>query len=45
MLDRPMGVLHLVVYRAIMLTDDGLLVFAVGLVLASAAGFSQLFSP
>lgn len=38
-----MGVLHLVVYGAVVLIGESLLVL--GLSLATVAGFSQLFSP
>lgn len=45
MLERAVRVLYLVGDRTEMLTDEGLLVLAVGLVLAAAAGLFQLFSP
>jgi hypothetical protein len=45
LLVRTVGVLHLVVHRCDMLTGADALVTPVALALASAAGFSQLFSP
>jgi len=41
----PMGVLDLVVYGPVVLIAEGALAAAIGMALAAAAGFSQLFSP
>ena len=45
LLGRPMGVLDLVVHGWFMLTGAETLITPVGVALAAAAGFSQLFSP
>jgi hypothetical protein len=44
-LERPVHLLDLVVVRSVMLSDALITAPVLGLALASAAGFSQLFSP